>query len=105
MRNCAAAIRRRLSFAAILSEIESHDACLIARSFEHLRVAQRADRIMVTSAPVLLHAPARKLVILRAVFALSGPVDQLDEVVHFAIGIVTEKLAFRTIPQFLRNPL
>src|SRR4029077_16616026 len=73
-------------FAAIRSEIEGEHALGTPRTFEDLRMAQRANGIVVSGAEVLLHARARKLVILRPAFVSPRAVDELYEIVHFAPG-------------------
>jgi predicted transcriptional regulator len=44
-------------------EVEGEDAVEALRPFEHLRAAQRARRVVVTGALVLLHTDTRELVV------------------------------------------
>ena len=49
-------------------------------------MAQRADGIVVTRAPVILHRQPGKFVILGVTFVVPSPVDQLDDVVSLVAG-------------------
>jgi hypothetical protein len=55
-------------------------------------VSQRASGIVVSGAPMLLHAEARELVILGMAFVALCAVDQMNDVVDFAIGGSAEQL-------------
>jgi hypothetical protein len=49
-------------------------------------MAERAHRIVITGAPMILHRQARKLVVLRVAFVVLRPIDQMDDVVDFVAG-------------------
>ena len=50
--------------ASAINKIESKDALVIGWPLEHLAMPQCPSRIVVTGAPMFLHAEARKLIIL-----------------------------------------
>lgn len=49
-------------------------------------MAKRADGIVMSRAPMVLHRQPRKLVILRVAFVVLCPVDQVDDVVDLVAG-------------------
>src|SRR6266478_2238528 len=49
------------SFTAVLCKVEAEDALEALGTLEHLRMAQRAYRVVVAGAPVVLHARPREL--------------------------------------------
>src|SRR5258706_1513111 len=56
------------SFTAVLCKVEGEDALGGLGTLEHLRMAQRAYRVVEAGAPVVLHARPRELVILPVSF-------------------------------------
>src|ERR1700756_4308382 len=94
-----AAVLERDSLPPVLREIEGHDALAVVRPAEHLRMAQGAHRIVIASAPVLLHAVTRELIVLGIPLVLLGPIDQLDEVVYLGCGMCLQQRNFRTVAQ------
>ena len=74
------------SFATVAFEIEREDAVETCGASEDLGMAQRADGIVVTRAPVILHRQPGKFVILGVTFVVPSPVDQLDDVVSLVAG-------------------
>src|SRR5882672_4306724 len=58
------------SFTAVLCKVEGEHALDGLGTLEHLRMAQRAYRVVEAGAPVVLHARPRELVILRVAFIL-----------------------------------
>src|SRR5580704_8797288 len=79
-------------FTAILGQIEGEDAFVIRRALEHFRMAQGANGIVIAGAPVLLHAGAREVVILRMALVVPGAVDQVHDVVNITIADRPEQL-------------
>src|SRR5581483_9535891 len=69
------------SFPAIAFEIEGEDAVCARRASQHLRMAQRAQGVMVACTPVILHRQTRELVVLGMPLVVLRPVDQVDDVV------------------------
>src|ERR1700739_5018280 len=74
------------SLATVLGEIEGEQAIHVVWALQDLPVAQCASGVVVAPAPVLFHAHARKFVVLRVPLIFPGPIDQMDDVEHFAIG-------------------
>jgi hypothetical protein len=58
-------------------------------------MAQCAAGIVVAGAPVLLHAQARELVVLGMPLVVPRAIDQLNNVVDFAVGSRAEELGLR----------
>jgi hypothetical protein len=57
---------------SVNGEIESEDAFVVCRTFQHLAVAQRAARVVIASTPMLLHAQPQELVVLGMAFVTFG---------------------------------
>src|ERR1700728_199237 len=93
------------SLPSVLREIEGQDALEIVRPFEDLGVTERAHRVVIACAAVVLHAEARELVILRVSLVLLGVVDELDEITHLGGGARREEGDFRDVPQLCRELL
>src|SRR5260370_42476527 len=89
------------SFTAILCKVEGENTLEALGALEHLRMAQRAHRVAVAGAPVILHACPRELVILRVAFVFLGPVDQLHEVVDLMISDPVQYAELRAVLQLL----
>jgi hypothetical protein len=66
-------------------------------------MTQRAARVVVSGAPVLLHAQARELVVLGMAFVVPCAIDQMNDVVDFAVGGSSEQLRFGAVPQVFRQ--
>src|SRR4026208_282069 len=71
--------------AILCSEIEGKDPIHSVWALQHLRMAKRANRIVVAGLPVFLHRTAGKLVILGATFIILGVVDELNKIVDFLV--------------------
>src|SRR6185503_886873 len=82
------------SLAAVLGQIEGENAFEALRTLQNLRVTQCAPSIVVTGAPMLLHAEAREVVVLRMTLIVLGAVDQLNDVVDLALGSRSEQPCF-----------
>src|SRR5438105_12928640 len=91
------------SFAAVVGEIENEYAIDALRALEDLRMAQRADRVMIPGAPMVLHARARELIILRFTFVSLRAVNQLDEVVDLLSCGRLQDLALWAVLEILRH--
>jgi len=52
-------------FAAVVGEVEGEDSFVIRGTLKRSRMAQRANGAVIAGAPVLLHAGAREVVVLR----------------------------------------
>jgi hypothetical protein len=52
-------------FRAVVEKVEGEDAFVIGGPFKHFRMAQSTNRIVIAGTPMLLHACAREVVILR----------------------------------------
>src|SRR5882757_258985 len=63
-------------FAAVPLQVEDHHALVVGRPLQQVRMAQGADRVVVSGAPVGLHAGAREFIVLRVALGRAGPVDQ-----------------------------
>src|SRR6202035_5542663 len=74
------------SFTTVAFEIEREDAVQARGASKNLGVAQRADCVVVTRAPMVLHRQARKLVVLGVTFVVLSPVNQVNDVVDFVTG-------------------
>src|SRR6185369_16627665 len=105
-RSCAKFARAcdlKNSFATLRGKVKCIDTFVISRTFKHLAMTQRATDVVVTSAPMLLHAQSRKLVVLRMAFIIFGPIDQMDDVVNLAFRDTIEKPSLRACLQILRQ--
>src|SRR5262249_55404851 len=87
--------------AILFGEIEGKDTVRSVRALQHLRMTKRADCIVVTGLPVLLHRAAGKLVILGATFIILGAVDELYEIVDLLIRKLRQPLGLRRLQQVL----
>src|SRR4051812_44337677 len=74
------------SFATVAFEIEREDAVKACGASKNLGMAQRADRVVISCAPMILHRQPGKLVVFRVTFVVLRPVDQLDDVVDLVTG-------------------
>jgi hypothetical protein len=66
-------------------------------------MSEGARCVVVAGTPMILHAGARELVILRVSLISLGPVDQLHKVVNFAIGDWIQYGDFLAISPILRQ--
>jgi hypothetical protein len=90
-------------FTSVRREIERKCAGVIAGPLQHRGMTQRAARVVVSGAPVLLHAQARELVVLGMAFVVPCAIDQMNDVVDFAVGGSSEQLRFGAVPQVFRQ--
>src|SRR5882762_8660686 len=74
------------SFTPVLRQVEGHDTLVVIGSFEHLGMAQGANRVVIARAPVVLHAETREFVVLRVAFVLLRAVDELNQVVRLGLN-------------------
>jgi hypothetical protein len=72
--------------ATVALEIEREDAVQARGASKNLGMAQRADCVVVTRAPMVLHRQRGKLVVFRVTFVVLSPVDQVDDVVDLVTG-------------------
>src|SRR5215831_10159476 len=79
--SCTDARSRPVSFAASLREIEGEHTFQMARPLKHLLMPQRAHRVVVSGAPVILHREPRELVVLRVAFVMLRAVDEVHDIV------------------------
>jgi hypothetical protein len=70
-----------ISFATVAFQIEREDAVKACGASKNLGMAQRAQCIVISRAPMVLHREPGKLIVFRVTFILPGPVDQVDDVV------------------------
>src|SRR6516162_4564358 len=85
--SCVEAPRWRRLVASVNSKIEGEDAIHSDRPLQYLGMPQRAHRIVVAGAPMLLHCAPREFKVLRRSFVIAGVIDQLDQVVDFLVGL------------------
>ena len=78
-------MRSKSLFAALHRKVECIDTFVIFRTLKHLAMTQCATCIVVTSAPMLPHAQSRELVVLGMAFVIFGAIDQMDDVLDFAL--------------------
>src|SRR6266536_387828 len=93
----------RCLFPAVPVEIEGEDALVIRGALEDFAMTQGAPRVVISGAPVLLHARTRKLVVLRVPFVILRAIDQLDDVVDLPLGLFAEQPRFGAVLQLLRH--
>src|SRR3989442_15988395 len=74
---------------------------MVRGALEHFRVAQGTNGVVIAGAPGLLHAGARKLIILRMALVVLAAVDQLHDVVDLVIGGRSQQLRLRAVLQRL----
>ena len=74
------------SFVAGLGEVEGEHTFQMARPLKHLLMPQRAHRVVVSSAPVILHREPRELVVLRVALVMLRAVDEVHDVVELMVG-------------------
>src|SRR5262245_49933064 len=95
-----------ISFAARLGEVEGEHTFQMAWPLEHLFMPQRAHRVVVASAPVVLHRETRELVVLRVAFVVLRAVDKVHDVVDLMVGGRAEDLRllarFQIVGQLLQ---
>ena len=89
------------SLATVLHEIEGEESFEVFRPLQNLGVAQGAPRIVVSRAPMLLHACSREFIVLGMPFIIPGTVNQVDDVEHLAVGDCAEQPSFRAVFQVL----
>src|SRR3977135_2062230 len=98
---------RPISFAASLGEVEGEHTFQMARPLKHLLMPQRAHRVVVSSAPVILHRETRELVVLRLAFVVPRAVDEVHDVVDLMVGGRAENLRllarFQIVGQLLQK--
>jgi hypothetical protein len=58
----------------------------MARALNYLLMPQRAHRVVVSSAPVILHRKRRELVVLRVAFVVPRAVDEVHDVVDLTVS-------------------
>src|SRR6185312_12179751 len=88
---------------SVHGEVESKDAFLVCRLLEHFGMAQGTDRVVIPSAPVLLHARARELIILRRPLIILGAVVEVDDIVDLSISYFSQQRGLRTAVELLRQ--
>src|SRR5262249_18070016 len=74
------------SFATVTFEIEREDAVQAGGTSKNLWMAQRADGIVISRTPMVLHRQTGKLVVLGMTFVVARPIDQVDDVVDLVAG-------------------
>src|SRR5262245_63657317 len=84
--------RVALSFAAVDGDVERGDSGLIRRPLQRFRMAQRADRVVISGVPMVDHAGAGKLVVLGLNLIVLRAIDQMHDLVDVAIRDGLEKL-------------
>jgi hypothetical protein len=77
-------------------KIESENTGTARRPFQYVGMTQCAPRIVIASAPMLLHVESRKLVVLGMALIGLRAIDQMNDVVDRAIGGTAEQSCFRT---------
>src|SRR5690349_381909 len=92
-----------LLLATVLMHVEDEDAVRARRSLEHLAMPERAHRIVVADTPMLLHAPAGELVVLRIAFVFLGPIDELNQVADLAFRQAAQRRHLRAVREFRRQ--
>src|SRR3977135_1237320 len=91
--SCSGDARSRpVSFAASVGEVEGEHTFQMARPLKHLLMPQRANGVVVSSAPVILHRETGELVVLRVAFVVLRAVDEVHDVVDIRVGGRPEKL-------------
>jgi hypothetical protein len=73
-----------ISFATVAFEIEREDAVKACGASKNLVMAQRAQCIVISRAPMVLHREPGKLIVFRVTFIVPSPVDQVDDVVDLS---------------------
>src|SRR5262245_40728984 len=98
---------RLVSFAASLGKVEGEHTFEMARPLKHLFMPQRAHRVVVSSAPVLLHRETRELVVLRVALVVLRAVDEVHDVVDLMVGVRAQHLRllarFQIVGQLLQK--
>src|SRR6478735_2448224 len=78
----------------LFSEIEGKDPIRSVRALQHLRIAKRANCIVVAGRPMFDHRAAGKLVIFGVTFIILGAVDELYKIIDFIVGELGQLLGF-----------
>src|ERR1700722_12691584 len=86
-------------FAAVTREIEGEDAFAVGGALEDFRMAQGANGVVIAGTPVLLHAGAREVVVLRVALVIPGAIDQVHDVVDLVIALRPEQLRLGAVAQ------
>jgi hypothetical protein len=89
------------SLPTVLHEVEGEEPFEIFGPLQHLGVPQGASRIVVSRAPMLLHACSREFIILGMPFIIPGAVNQVDDVEDLPVGDCAEQPSFRAVSQVL----
>src|SRR5262249_47366600 len=92
--------RKLRSIARADAEVKRRNAGPVRRTLQCLRMAQRADSVVVTGPPVVAHAQRRKFVVLGLFFVALGPIDQVDNTIDLAIGERAQEPAFLVVEPF-----
>jgi hypothetical protein len=79
-----------LLFTSVYGEIERKDTVMIGRPLEYFGMAQGADGVVITGAPMLLHAGTRELIVLRRALVVLGAIDQLHNIVGLPVGYILQ---------------
>jgi len=77
---------------------------VIFGALQNLGMAQGPNRVVVAGLPMLLHRSSGKLVVLRHTLVIFGVVDEIDDVVDFFVGLASEKVCLRQLPQLIGEP-
>src|SRR6476659_687743 len=87
--------------AILFGEIEGKDPIHSVWALQHLRIAKRANCIVVAGRPMFDHRAAGKLVIFGVTFIIFGAVDELYKIVDFIVREFRQLLRFRRLQQIL----
>ena len=71
---------------------------------KNLGMAQRADCVVISRAPMVLHRQARKLVVLGVTFVVLSPVNQVNDVVDLVTGDRLQDLQIIVLLKISRKP-
>src|SRR5882672_5719444 len=96
---------RPVSFAASVGEVEGEHTFQVARPLKHLLMPQRANGVVVSCAPVILHRETRELAVLRVAFVVLRAVDEVHDVVDLMVGGRAEHLRLLARFQIVRQLL
>ena len=91
-------------FATVTFEIEREDAIQAGGASKNFGMAKRAEGIVISRAPMVLHRQPRKLVVLRVAFVVLCPVDQVDDVVDLVAGDRLQNLQIIVLLKVGRKP-
>jgi hypothetical protein len=91
-------------FTTVAFEIEREHAVQARGASKNLGIAKCAYGIVIARTPMILHRQTGKLVVFGVTFVISGPVDQVNDVVDLVTGDRLQDLQIIVFLKIAREP-